>query len=132
MGGYDPSTGRYFARQSAPQHLHSLSPRRQRSISPAEATDDETARQASPELGPELSNDASNQAGPSRNLFPTIDEARGTRRSRPISVPLSDLIASPLVASVAGGFDPALGKYTSRRKEQALHRVGSPAASPKA
>ena len=44
-----------------------------------------------------------------------LPEVRGTRRSRPIDGDLRNLLASSLVTSVAGGYDPVSKRYVGKR-----------------
>lgn len=53
---------------------------------------------------------------------PEPQEARGTRRSRPIDGDIRDLLASPRVAAVSGGFDPESKRYVSKKKAEREYR----------
>ena len=50
------------------------------------------------------------------------EPGRGTRRSRPIEGDIRDLLASPIVAAVSGGFDPVQKKYVSKKRAERDYR----------
>ncbi|KAL8278202.1 hypothetical protein RQP46_009375 [Phenoliferia psychrophenolica] len=47
---------------------------------------------------------------------------RATRRSRPIDGDIRDLLASPRVAAVSGGFDPQTKRYVSKKQAEREYR----------
>ncbi|KAK4705869.1 [histone H4]-N-methyl-L-lysine20 N-methyltransferase, partial [Phenoliferia sp. Uapishka_3] len=53
-------------------------------------------------------------------------EPRSTRLSQPIAGNLNDLLASPLVTSVAGGYDPATKRYVTTASGKKMAKSPSP------
>ncbi|KAM0752373.1 hypothetical protein T439DRAFT_206708 [Meredithblackwellia eburnea MCA 4105] len=58
------------------------------------------------------------------------ESSRNTRRSHPIAGDLKDLMNSPQVMGVAGGYNESLGRYTSSRRVTAPVRSATPDTPP--
>ncbi|CEQ39589.1 SPOSA6832_01139 [Sporobolomyces salmonicolor] len=133
-GGFDFEKGKYVgASSSTLASLSSASPAPVPAQPPSRDSSTFTAKPSSSKR--DLSASASPRpASPASGVSTSPPEGiRATRRSFPINQPIQQLIYSPAATSVAGGWDPASGKYisTSRARKAAAGERGAAEASTK-
>ncbi|GAA5968072.1 hypothetical protein JCM21900_004503 [Sporobolomyces salmonicolor] len=133
-GGFDFEKGKYVgASSSTLASISSSSPAPAPAQPPSRDSSTFTAKPSSSKR--DLSASASPRpASPAYGVSTSPPEGiRATRRSFPINQPIQQLIYSPAATSVAGGWDPASGKYvsTSRARKAAAGERGAAEASTK-
>ncbi|GAA5887805.1 hypothetical protein JCM5296_001773 [Sporobolomyces johnsonii] len=130
-GGFDFEKGKYVGASSSTLASTSASPAPAQPSSRDSSTS--AAKPSSSKRAPSASASASPRpASPASGASPAPPEGvRATRRSFPINQPIQQLIYSPAATSVAGGWDPASGKYisTSRARKAAAGEQGAAEAS---